>query len=430
MLKEKLKPSIESKIAVIGLGYVGFPLAIEFAKNRPVIGFDTKESRINEINELVDKNNQVSSEEIKLAEHLVCTSSIEKLVEAKIFIITVPTPLLDKNKPDLSHLISATKTVGKLLKKGDVVIYESTVYPGVTSNICTPILEDVSKLIHNHDFFTGYSPERINPGDTKNTITQVKKVTSGSTPETAEFIDSLYQEIISAGTHKAPSIEVAEAAKVIENTQRDVNIALMNELSKIFSKMGLDTGDVLQAANTKWNFLDFKPGLVGGHCIGIDPYYLVHIAEELDCDSKMIVSGRETNDGMSKYVSDQILTSLKTKDLEIQNSKVLIFGLTFKEDIPDIRNTKVLDIFKRLSKAGCLVDIYDNNADPEEVEELLEIKLVKKIEKNTYDVIVLAVPHQEIIGKGLSYIKSFGKDEHLFFDLKMVFNKEDSDFRL
>jgi len=430
MLKEKLKPSIESKIAVIGLGYVGFPLAIEFAKNRPVIGFDTKESRINEINELVDKNNQISSEEIKLAEHLVCTSSIEKLVEAKIFIITVPTPLLDKNKPDLSHLISATKTVGKLLKKGDVVIYESTVYPGVTSNICTPILEDVSKLIHNHDFFTGYSPERINPGDTKNTITQVKKVTSGSTPETAEFIDSLYQEIISAGTHKAPSIEVAEAAKVIENTQRDVNIALMNELSKIFSKMGLDTGDVLQAANTKWNFLDFKPGLVGGHCIGIDPYYLVHIAEELDCDSKMIVSGRETNDGMSKYVSDQILTSLKTKDLEIQNSKVLIFGLTFKEDIPDIRNTKVLDIFKRLSKAGCLVDIYDNNADPEEVEELLEIKLVKKIEKNTYDVIVLAVPHQEIIGKGLSYIKSFGKDEHLFFDLKMVFNKEDSDFRL
>jgi len=430
MLKEKFKSLVDSKIAIIGLGYVGFPLAIEFAKNRSVIGFDTKESRINEINELVDKNNQISSEEIKLAEHLVCTSSIEKLAEAKIFIVTVPTPLLEKNKPDLSYLISATKSIGRLLKKGDIVIYESTVYPGVTSDICTPVLEKESELVHNKDFFTGYSPERINPGDKSNTITHIKKVTSGSTPEAAEFIDTLYQEIISAGTHKAPSIEVAEAAKVIENTQRDVNIALMNELSKIFNKMGLDTGDVLQAANTKWNFLDFTPGLVGGHCIGIDPYYLVHKAEELNCDSKMIISGRQTNDGMSEYVSDQILTSMKNKGLKIQNSKVLILGLTFKEDIPDIRNTKVVNIFNRLSKEGCLVDVYDTNAHQEQVKKSLEINLIKEIEKDTYDVIVLAVPHKKIKDMGLAFLKSLGKENHLFFDLKMVFNKEDSDFRL
>ena len=311
MLKEKFKSLVDSKIAIIGLGYVGFPLAIEFAKNRSVIGFDTKESRINEINELVDKNNQISSEEIKLAEHLVCTSSIEKLAEAKIFIVTVPTPLLEKNKPDLSYLISATKSIGRLLKKGDIVIYESTVYPGVTSDICTPVLEKESELVHNKDFFTGYSPERINPGDKSNTITHIKKVTSGSTPEAAEFIDTLYQEIISAGTHKAPSIEVAEAAKVIENTQRDLNIALMNELAILFKRMDIDTHDVLEASGTKWNFLPFEPGLVGGHCIGVDPYYLTYKSASLGYSPQVILSGRGINDSMGKYIADTLIDVLK-----------------------------------------------------------------------------------------------------------------------
>ncbi len=424
-----MKDLEKTKIAVIGLGYVGLPLAVEFSKKKEVIGFDVDEKRITELKEGFDKTGELSNREILSVQDIKFTSNVDELSESNFYIVTVPTPVDAKNVPDLSMLESASKLVGKVLNKDDIVVYESTVYPGATEEICVPILERESNLIFNKDFFCGYSPERINPGDKKNKLPNITKITSGSTKESAAFINQLYSEIISAGTHMTNSIIEAEAAKVIENTQRDINIALMNELSIIFRKMNIDTEAVLEASRTKWNFLDFKPGLVGGHCIGVDPYYLTYKSEKVGHKSQIILAGRGLNDGMSKYIYDEFKILLKSK-IKNKDPRILVMGVTFKENCPDIRNSKIFDIIKMLKEDKYNTDLYDSLADKDEVERKSGIRPIDLLKKDFYDAIFLAVPHKEFLDMGHEKIKSLLKNESVFLDLKSCFDKEHSDYRM
>jgi len=413
-------------IGIIGLGYVGLPLAVEFGKYRQTFGFDINKDRIRDLKNNIDKTFETTSEELIEAEYLTLVNEISEVKSCEIFIITVPTPIDSNNKPDLKPLEKACNAVGSILKKGDIVIFESTVYPGVTEEICAPILEDISGLKFNRDFFCGYSPERINPGDKEHRLSSIVKVTSGSNPEIAIEVDELYKEIIKAGTYSAESIKVAEAAKVIENTQRDVNIALINELSQIFNLLGIDTEDVLKAAGTKWNFLPFRPGLVGGHCIGVDPYYLTHKALELGYKPEIILAGRNLNDRMSSYIADAIIGLMIENKTQLENSRILILGMTFKENCPDIRNTKVIDLYLSLKKSGAEIDIYDPNADEVEVLNEYGINILQNEPmKNSYDAIVLAVSHSIFAEMGIQKIKSFAKNKHVFYDVKHLFNKVD-----
>lgn len=418
------------KLAVIGLGYVGLPLAVEFGKKRDVLGFDINPRRIAELNSGVDNTLEVESEELQAATRLRYTSDASELAQANVYIVTVPTPIDEYKRPDLTPLIRASETIGKVLKRGDIVIYESTVYPGATEEDCVPVLERVSGLRFNEDFFAGYSPERINPGDKVHRLPSIRKVTSGSTPETADLVDALYAEIITAGTHKAPSIRVAEAAKVIENTQRDVNIALINELTLIFNKLGIDTLDVLEAAGTKWNFLPFRPGLVGGHCIGVDPYYLTHKAQSIGYHPEIILAGRRLNDGMGAYVAAQLVKSMTKKRIQVQGSRVLIMGLTFKENCPDLRNTRVVDIVHELAEYDVNVDVYDPWVDGSEAEKEYGIKPVAAPDVGQYDGIVLAVAHEQFKQMGAEKIRALGKQPHVLYDLKYVLDRDESDLRL
>lgn len=387
----------ETKLAVIGLGYVGLPLAVEFGKKFPTVGFDIKESRIAELQEGRDSTLEVEPGELAAAAQLEVTNDEGALDTANVYIITAPTPIDAFKKPDLTPLLGATRTVGRHLNRGDVVVFESTVYPGATEEDCVPILERESGLTFNEDFFVGYSPERINPGDKERRVTNIMKVTSGSTPEAADFIDDLYQQVVTAGTHKAPTIKVAEAAKVIENTQRDVNIALMNELAILFGKLGINTQDVLEAAGTKWNFLKFTPGLVGGHCIGVDPYYLTHKAQSVGHHPEMILAGRRINDGMGAYVASQLVKEMARRGTQIKGSKVLVLGLTFKENTPDLRNTKVVDVIRELEDYGIDVDVHDPWADPQEAMDEYGIELVDMPKRDIYDAFVLAVAHKSLV---------------------------------
>ena len=409
-------------ICIIGLGYVGLPLAVEFGKKRNVIGYDINSKRIQDLKENYDSTKEVQRSDLQLAKQLEFTSDLDKISEAKIYIVTVPTPIDENNEPNLSPLINASKDIAKSLKKDDIVIYESTVFPGATEDVCVPILEEVSGLTFNRDFFCGYSPERINPGDKSRSIRDIIKVTSGSNTEIALQVDKLYGEIISAGTHMAPSIRVAEAAKVIENTQRDLNIALMNELSVLFNKMDIDINSVLKAANTKWNFLDFKPGLVGGHCIGVDPYYLTHIAESVGYRPNIILAGRKLNDGMSKYVADQILSILKIKDITPNKASILVMGLTFKENCPDLRNTKVIDLINYLSSSGAEIDVFDPVANDQEALEMFGLDVSPPTQDMKYDAIVIAVPHNIFLKNGFDAVKKLCKENYMIYDLKNCFD--------
>jgi UDP-N-acetyl-D-galactosamine dehydrogenase len=422
---------LTKKIGIVGLGYVGLPLAVAFAKNQEVIGFDLNEKRIAELSLNYDKTKEISADELRDSTNLILTSDPLDLKSCQIYIVTVPTPVDSSKTPDLSCIELACQIIGRHLKKGDVVIFESTVYPGTTEEFAVPILEQSSRLRFNLDFFCGYSPERANPGDKFNKLTNIVKVTSGSTAESALAIDGLYKSIIMAGTHLASSIRVAEAAKVIENTQRDLNIALVNELSLIFSKMKIDTKEVLDAASTKWNFLNFKPGLVGGHCIGVDPYYLTHKAQQLGYIPDVILAGRRINDKMGRYIAEVVLKKFLTKDLNVSGKKILILGFTFKEDCPDIRNTKVFDMVKELKEMNFEVDIFDPLVNSEDILAEYGIDSLKKLPKCCYyDAVVLAVPHLQLQELGLDKIKSFGVDRALFFDLKSIFSINQSDFRL
>lgn len=417
-------------IAIIGLGYVGLPLAVAFAKARPVIGFDINRSRIEELIKGHDRTQEVSPEELKEAKHLRFSDHLDELHEATVFIITVPTPIDEARRPDLKPLESASRAVGHVLKQGDLVIYESTVYPGCTEEFCIPILEEVSGLVFNQDFFAGYSPERINPGDKEHRVETITKVTSGSTPEAAERVDALYRSIITAGTHLAPSIKVAEAAKVIENTQRDVNIGLINELAMLFNRLEIDTQAVLEAAGTKWNFLPFKPGLVGGHCIGVDPYYLTHKAQQVGIHPAMILAGRRTNDGMGAYVASQLIKAMLKKGLPVHGGRVLILGLTFKENCPDLRNTRVVDIIQELKGYGLSIDVHDPWVDTQEAQHVHSITLTQSPAKQAYDGIILAVAHNEFRAMGIDGMKAFGKASGVIYDLKHVFTADQVDIRL
>ncbi len=414
------------KIAVIGLGYVGLPLAIELGKKRPVLGFDINQRRIDELLAGIDKTLEVEPEELKEAHYLEYTSNPTSLNEIDIYIVTVPTPIDNYKKPDLWPLKSASSMIGDTLKAGNIVVYESTVFPGCTEEECVPILEEVSGLKYNTDFFCGYSPERINPGDKTHRLPTIKKVTSGSTPEIAEKVDALLSEIITAGTHKASSIKVAEATKVIENSQRDLNIAFVNELSLIFDKMGIDTEEVLEAAGTKWNFLPFRPGLVGGHCIGVDPYYLTYKAESLGYHPQVILSGRRINDGMSLYVANSIVKLMNQANNPIKGAKALVLGITFKENCPDIRNSKVIDVIRELTEFGINVDTYDPHADSDEVQEEYGIGLINEI-GGKYNAIILAVSHTEFLNIDLESMKSTGA---IVYDIKSFLPKEQVDGRL
>ena len=418
------------KIAVIGLGYVGLPLAVEFGKHLPVVGFDINASRIEALCAGTDHTLEVSDEELTQASHLNYSSDIKALKDCNFFIVTVPTPIDDYKQPDLTPLIKASEAIGSLLKKDDIVVYESTVYPGATEEVCIPVLEKVSGLTFNQDFYAGYSPERINPGDKEHRVTNILKVTAGSTPEVADFVDEVYNLIITAGTHKAASIKVAEAAKVIENTQRDVNIALINELAVIFNKMGIDTQAVLEAAGTKWNFLPFRPGLVGGHCIGVDPYYLTHKAQAIGYNPEIILAGRRLNDSMGEYVVTQLVKTMIKKRIQVEGAKVLVLGLSFKENCPDVRNTKVIDIVHELEEYNIEVDVYDPWVDKAEAEREYNVTPISKPAMNNYDGIILAVAHNEFVELGVEQIRAFGKNEHVLYDLKYVFTKEDTDIRL
>jgi UDP-N-acetyl-D-galactosamine dehydrogenase len=417
-------------IAVIGLGYVGLPLAVEFAKHFPVVGFDHNARRIDSLKSGHDATLELSDEELNSAKQLHYSTEIADLRNCTIYIVTVPTPIDEKKNPDIRLLLEASKVVGSVLKKNDVVIYESTVYPGATEEDCVPVLEKHSDLMFNQDFYVGYSPERINPGDKLHRLPDIKKVTAGSTPESAEYIDLLYQKIIKVGTHKAPSIRVAEAAKVIENTQRDLNIALINELAIIFNKMNIDTEAVLQAAGSKWNFLPFRPGLVGGHCIGVDPYYLTHKAEAIGYHPEVILAGRKVNDGMGEYVASQLIRAMTKKEILIQDSKVLIMGLTFKENCPDIRNTKVVDIVLELEDYGCQVEVFDPWVDGEEKRNTYDIVIIEQLNTCTYDAIILAVAHDQFMAMSEQEIRSYGKDNHVLYDLKYLLSALQSDLRL
>ena len=418
------------KIGVIGLGYVGLPLALEFSKKFPVIGFDINVQRILDLQEGKDFTNEVDIAQLKKVKNIKFSSAIENLHDCNVFIVTVPTPINKNNTPNLGPLISASKTVGGILKKGDVVIYESTVYPGATEEDCLPILEHESGLKLNNDFHIGYSPERINPGDKTHRLPNIMKVTSGSDSKSATFIDNLYNTIITAGTHKAPSIKVAEAAKVIENTQRDLNIALINELAIIFNLMDIDTESVLKAAETKWNFLPFRPGLVGGHCIGVDPYYLTHKSESLGYNPEIILAGRRLNDSMSAFVASQLVKFLAQRGIKINSAKILIMGLSFKEDCPDIRNTKVIDIAHELKEYNCEVSIHDPWVDKREAQKEFSIDLIDSPRMDEYDGIIIAVSHAQFKKMGIKKIRSFGKSEHVIYDLKYLFSSNLVDKRL
>lgn len=417
-------------IAVIGLGYVGLPLAVEFAKNTPTIGFDISDERIKELQSGFDRTLEVSKEELAEAKHLSFSCNSSELSDCKVFIVTVPTPINDHKQPDLTPLIKASETLGKIIKPGSVVVYESTVYPGATEEVCVPILERESGLSFNKDFFAGYSPERINPGDKEHRVANIMKVTSGSTPEVATAVDNLYKRIITAGTHLTSSIKVAEAAKVIENTQRDLNIALINELAIIFDKLGIDTLEVLEAAGTKWNFLNFRPGLVGGHCISVDPYYLTHKAQEIGYYPQVILSGRQINDGMGGYVAEQVVKMLTRRRIHVVGANVLILGLAFKENCPDLRNTRVVDIVNELEYYHANVEVYDPWVDKEEAEHEFKFAPIEKLEKGRYDAIILAVSHKEFIEMPVADIRALGKDEHVLYDIKSVLPIDAVDARL
>jgi len=418
------------KLAIIGLGYVGLPLAVEFGKKAEVIGFDINKSRISELQSGKDSTLEVSEDELKEATKLSYTDNLEDVRDCNIYIVTVPTPIDKHKRPDLTPLQQSSETVGKLLNKGDIVIYESTVYPGATEEVCVPILEQNSGMMFNQDFYCGYSPERINPGDKEHRVSSIKKVTSGSTPEIANKVDVLYQSVITAGTHKASSIKVAEAAKVIENTQRDVNIALINELALIFNRLEIDTEEVLKAAGSKWNFLPFRPGLVGGHCIGVDPYYLTHKAVEVGYHPEMILAGRRLNDNMGHYVSDQVAKLMTKKRIHVVDSKILIMGLTFKENCPDLRNTRVVDLVAEFESFNCHVDVYDPWVDKQEAEEEYGIMPIEAPQIGDYDAVILAVAHDEFKALGAKQMHSYGKDQHVLYDIKYLLHTDDVDGRL
>jgi len=426
-----MKDISKIEIAVIGLGYVGLPLAVEFGKKRSVVGFDIDKRRIEELKDGIDKTLEISKRELEDSKNLNFTSEVNDLKKCNFFIVTVPTPIDEDNQPDLNPLLNASTLIGSLIKRGDIVVFESTVYPGATEEECVPILEKESSLKFNKDFFVGYSPERINPGDKEHTLTKIIKVTSGSSPESSVLIDNVYSEIIEAGTHRASSIKVAEAAKIIENTQRDLNIALINELAIIFDKMSLDTSEVLEAAQTKWNFLPFKPGLVGGHCIGVDPYYLTYKSRLLGYLPEVILSGRKLNDQMGIYVANKFIQCLTERNTKLtSNLKVLILGITFKENCPDLRNNKTIDIYKYLKEKGLTVEVYDPWASPKETQDLYGFKLIEYPAVDQYEGIIISVSHDQFIKMGVDEIRSFGKNDHLLYDLKNIFQVEDSDIRL
>ncbi len=418
------------KIAIIGLGYVGLPLAVEFGRRFPTIGYDINTSRVAELNEGKDFTLETTSEEIASATLLECTADASKLTEANIYIVTVPTPIDQSKTPDLTPVESATRLVGQYLKQGDIVIFESTVYPGATEEVCVPILEAMSGLTFNESFYCGYSPERINPGDKERTLTTILKVTSGSTPEVATIVDELYQTIITAGTHKASSIKVAEAAKVIENTQRDINIALVNELALIFNRVGIDTQEVLEAAGTKWNFLPFRPGLVGGHCIGVDPYYLVHKAETLGYHPQLIAAGRRVNDNMGHFVVSEIVKLMAEKKVHIVDANILMMGLTFKENCPDLRNTRVVEMIEELETYNAKVDIYDPWVSKDEAKAEYGVSLIDDLKQNHYDAVIVAVSHNEFKAMGIDGVRALTKDKHVIYDIKYLFDSASVDGRL
>ncbi|MDC3279077.1 Vi polysaccharide biosynthesis UDP-N-acetylglucosamine C-6 dehydrogenase TviB [Litorivicinus sp.] len=417
-------------IALIGLGYVGLPLAVEFGKKYEVIGFDIDQARVDELNRGEDSTLEVEPQELALASQLSFTTDLEDLRDCKIFIVTVPTPIDQHKRPDLTPLERSSSAIGKLLKQGDIVIYESTVYPGATEEVCVPILEVESGLVFNQDFYCGYSPERINPGDKEHRVTTIKKVTSGSTPEIADKVDALYRSIITAGTHKASSIKVAEAAKVIENTQRDVNIALINELALLFNKLSIDTEEVLNAAGTKWNFLPFRPGLVGGHCIGVDPYYLTHKATEVGYHPEMILAGRRLNDNMGSYVADQVAKLMTQKRIHVVDANILVMGLAFKENCPDLRNTRVVDLVAKFQSFNCNVDVYDPWVSKDEAKNEYGFTPVDEPKSGHYDAIVIAVAHNEFTQMDSGVIHAFGKNTHVLYDIKYVLEADQVDGRL
>lgn len=418
------------KIAIIGLGYVGLPLAVEFGKKYQTLGFDINQARITELKNGTDSTLEVSDKELAETTNLNYSCTPDDLINSNVYIVTVPTPIDRHKQPDLTPLIKASEMLGKVINKGDIIIYESTVYPGATEEACIPVVENFSGLVYNKDFYAGYSPERINPGDKEHRVTNILKVTSGSTPEIATMVDNLYRSIIIAGTHKASSIKVAEAAKVIENTQRDVNIALINELSIIFNKLNIDTLEVLEAAGTKWNFLPFRPGLVGGHCIGVDPYYLTHKAQSVGYHPEMILAGRRLNDGMGAYVVSQLVKNMLHKRIQVEGANVLIMGLTFKENCPDLRNTKIVDIVSELKEYNMNVDITDPWCSSEQAQREYNLSLTEKPEAGHYDAIILAVAHNEFKCLGVDEIRKLGKKQHVLYDLKYILPKESVDMRL
>ena len=418
------------KIALLGLGYVGLPLAVEFGKKREVIGFDINQDRIKKLKKHIDTTLETTKQELKDAIHLSYTSNLDDIKDCTIFIVTVPTPVDKHKRPNLTPLKMSSESVGKILKKGDIVIYESTVYPGATEEICVPILEQKSGLIFNKDFYCGYSPERVNPGDKEHRVSTIKKVAAGSTSEIATEVDELYQQIIVAGTHKASSIKVAEAAKVIENTQRDVNIALINELAMIFNKLDIDTESVLEAAGTKWNFLPFRPGLVGGHCIGVDPYYLTHKAIEVGYNPEMILAGRRLNDNMGLYIANQVSILMANKCIKLADANILIMGLTFKENCPDLRNTRIVDLVEEFKGFNCNVDVYDPWADKDQAVHEYNIKPIDKPIKGKYDAILLAVAHDQFKSLSEVSIRAYGKDSHVLYDIKYLLKSNEVDGRL
>jgi UDP-N-acetyl-D-galactosamine dehydrogenase len=417
-------------IGIIGLGYVGLPLAVEFGKKYNTIGFDINEPRVKELTSGKDSTLECTSSELSQATLLKYTSSLQDIKKCNFYIVTVPTPIDSNNAPDLTPLKKASEALGQVISVNDTVVFESTVYPGATEEVCLPIIERISGLKFNKDFFAGYSPERINPGDKVNRLTTIVKITSGSTPEVAEFVDTVYRTIITAGTHKASSIKVAEAAKVIENTQRDLNIAIINEFAKIFNRLDIDTEEVLKAAGTKWNFLPFKPGLVGGHCISVDPYYLTHKAKEVGYMPEVILAGRRINDGMGSYVATQMVKKLASKKIHIDEAKVLVMGFTFKGDCPDVRNTKVIEIIKELKSFNINVDVYDTWASPAEVKHEYGIDLITELKENNYDGIILAVDHSELKAMGIEKVRALGKQNHVVYDVKYVFPLDAADIRL
>ncbi len=419
-----------TKIGIIGLGYVGLPLAVEFGKIMPTFGLDNNSTRIKELKEGKDSTLEVDPAELQQARQLSFTDQPEELRHCNLYIITVPTPIDEYKRPDLSPLVGASKTLSKLIQPGDVAVFESTVYPGATEEVCVPILEQGSGLKFNQDFFVGYSPERINPGDKEHRVTNILKVTSGSTPETADYVDEIYQRVITVGTHKASSIQVAEAAKVIENTQRDVNIALVNELAIIFNRLGIDTEEVLKAAGTKWNFLPFRPGLVGGHCIGVDPYYLTHKAQAIGYNPEIILAGRRINDEMGLYITNCVIKLMIKRGIQVKGSHVLVLGLTFKENCPDLRNTRVVDILAELDDYEANVDVHDPWVDPKEAEDEYSIQLTQQPRVNHYDAVILAVAHQEFKAMGSEKIRSFCKPGGVLFDVKSALPAADVDGRL